>query len=264
MSYAHLLVDDGAITTITLNRPERHNAINTALGDELVDAFTAAGRSPDVKVMILAGAGPSFCSGDDRGEGGEGQIPDFPWRNPYHSPHIEPFAVYRHGYFQLLSLIRRVPQLVIARIHGYCVGSGIDLMLASDFAIAESDARIQPIFGVRGIGPAGTVYLPKYVGLKRAMNLLFNPNPISGTDAEQLGLVTKAVDFPQLDEEVNALAQRLVTTAEQFYGYFGSVKEAVNRSIFPALDEDVRAQVLSTRLSDFFRFTHPAAPAEAD
>jgi 2-(1,2-epoxy-1,2-dihydrophenyl)acetyl-CoA isomerase len=264
MSYAHVLVDEGPITTITMNRPERHNAINTEAGDELVDAFTRAGRSPAVKVIVLSGAGRSFCSGDDRSEGAGGQIPDFPWKNPYHSPDIEPFAVYRHGYFQLLSIIRRVPQLVIARIQGYCVGSGIDLMLAADFAIADREARIQPIFGARGIGPAGTVYLPKYVGLKRSMDLLFNPKPISGVDAEQLGLVTKAVELDELDREVDALAQRLLATGEQYYGYFGSVKEAVNRSIFPALDEDVRAQVLSTRLSDFFRFTHPAATVPTD
>ena len=73
--------------------------------------------------------------------------------------------------------------------------------------------------------------------------------------------MTKAVALEDLDAEVDQLAQRLLATAEQYYGYFGAVKEAINHSIFPALDEDVRAQILSTRLSDFFRFTHPADTA---
>ena len=149
---------------------------------------------------------------------------------------------------------------MIARIHGHCIGSAIDLMLAADFAIADREAKIQPIFGSRGIGPAGTVYLPKYVGLKKAMDLLFDPEPISGTEAERLGLVTKAVDASCLDAEVTALAERLLATANQCY--FGSVKEAVNRLIFPTLDEDVPAQVLATRLSDLFRYTHPMAAGE--
>ena len=82
MSYAHILVDHGLVTTITMNRTGRHNAIDTAAGDEFVAAFTPAGRWPEVKVIVLAGAGAgaSFCSGGDRAEGAGGQIPDFPWK----------------------------------------------------------------------------------------------------------------------------------------------------------------------------------------
>lgn len=74
--------------------------------------------------------------------------------------------------------------------------------------------------------------------------------------------MTKAVDASQLDAEVTALSERLLATANQYYGYFGSVKEAVNRLIFPTLDEDVPVQVLGTRLPDFYRYTHPMAAGE--
>ena len=80
--------------------------------------------------------------------------------------------------------------------------------------------------------------------------------------AERLGLVTKAVDASCLDAEVTAPSERLLATANQCYGYFESVKEAVNRLIFPTLDEDVPAQVLATRLSDFYGYTHPMAAGE--
>src|SRR5215211_7622984 len=194
-----LLVEPGPITSITLNRPERHNALNTAMGDKLMEALTTAGRSPDVKVVVLRGAGPSFCSGDDRTEGGSGRIDDFPWENPYHSPHVEPFGVHRHGYFQLMGLIRRIPQPVIAQVHGFCMGSAVDLMLAADFAIADRDAKIQLLFGARGIGPAGTVFLPRYVGLKRTMQLLFDSEYLSAQDARDLGLITAVADADQID-----------------------------------------------------------------
>lgn len=257
-----LEVEHGAITVLTMNRPERHNAINTALGDRLVEEFTRAGRNPEVKAIILRGAGPSFCSGDDRTEGAGGSIPDFPWTNPYHSEHIEPFAVFRHGYFQLISLIRRVPQPVIAQIHGYCMGSGADLMLAADFAIADPDAKIHFIFGARGIGPAGTALLPRYVGLKQTMRLLFDSEPVSPEEAVRLGLITRVATPGNTEEEVRRLAQGLAELGRSHYGYMGMVKEAVNRAAYPNLDEDVRTQILTTRLADFFRMSHPA-PAES-
>jgi enoyl-CoA hydratase/carnithine racemase len=258
-----LLLEPGPITWITLNRPERHNALNTAMGDRLVEALTTAGRSPDVKVVVLRGAGPSFCSGDDRTEGAGGRIADFPWDNPYHSPHVEPFGVHRHGYFQLMGLIRRIPQPVIAQVHGYCMGSAVDLMLAADFAVADRDAKIRLVFGDRGIGPAGTVFLPRYVGLKRTMQLLFDSEFLSAEDAHALGLITAIAETDEIDREVRALAERMLTLGQRTYGYFGLVKEAVNRAIFSSLDEDVRMQVLMTRLSDFFRLAHPAEATEA-
>jgi 2-(1,2-epoxy-1,2-dihydrophenyl)acetyl-CoA isomerase len=232
------------------------------MGDLLMEALTQAGRSPDVKAIVVRGAGRSFCAGDDVTEGAGGMIPDFPWANPYHSPHVEPFGVHRHGYFQLMGLIRRVPQPVIAQIHGYCMGSAVDLMLAADFAIADPDAKIQMVFGHRGIGPAGTVFLPRYVGLKRTMRLLFDPDFLSPQEAAGLGLITKVAEPGELEAEVEALSNRMVELGTRSYGYFGLVKEAVNRAIFSSLDEDVRMQILATRLGDFFKLHHPASPSE--
>jgi enoyl-CoA hydratase/carnithine racemase len=245
-----LLIDEGPVTRLTLNRPERHNAINTALGDELVEAFTRIGRTPDVKVVVVAGSGRSFCSGDDVSEGAGGRIPDYPWENPYHSPHVEAFGVQRHGYFQLQSLFRRIPQLVICRVHGYVMGSGFDLMLASDFAIADPDTQFRMVVNA-------TSFLPRYVGLKQTMRLLFDDQFTSAQEAMELGLVTKVAEPGQLDAEVEALAQRLADIGSQRYGYLGVIKEAVNRTLFGSLDEDLRMQLLATRLSDFFRQSHP-------
>ena len=155
-----LLVDPGPITRLTLNRPRAHNAIDTDLGDRLLAALLTVGRNPEVKVIILRGSGRSFCSGDDRNEG-----------PLYHNDDIEAVGLEAHGYYQLMKAIRRVPQAVIAQVHGYCLGSGMDLLLAADFAVADPEAQLGMVFGARGI-MGGSVFLPRYVGLKQANRLL--------------------------------------------------------------------------------------------
>ncbi|MXY86659.1 MAG: enoyl-CoA hydratase/isomerase family protein, partial [Chloroflexi bacterium] len=185
--HSELIVEDGPVTRLTINRPERHNAINTEVGDAIVDVVNRVGRDPSVYVLVLAGEGRSFCSGDDVSEGAEGSISDYPWQNPYHALHIAPFNLERHPYFRLQSLLRRIPQMVIAQVQGYCMGSGFDLMLASDYAIADPDAKL------RFVIPA-TAFLPKYVGLKQATRLILDDQFISGTEAAELGLVTRVAE----------------------------------------------------------------------
>ncbi len=244
--HSELIVEDGPVTRLTINRPERHNAINTEVGDAIVDVVNRVGRDPSVYVLVLAGEGRSFCSGDDVSEGAEGSIPDYPWQNPYHALHIAPFNLERHPYFRLQSLLRRIPQMVIAQVQGYCMGSGFDLMLASDYAIADPDAKL------RFVIPA-TAFLPKYVGLKQATRLILDDQFISGTEAAELGLVTRVAEPGRLREEVDELAHRLATMGRERHGYLGVVKEAINRSLWPHLDDDLRMQLISHRMSDLYR-----------
>jgi 2-(1,2-epoxy-1,2-dihydrophenyl)acetyl-CoA isomerase len=243
-----LLVDSGPITRFTLNRPRAHNAIDTELGDRLHAALLTAGRDPEVKVIILRGNGRSFCSGDDRNEA-----------TRYHNDDIEAVGLEAHGYYQLMKAIRRVPQAVIAQVHGYCLGSGMDLLLAADFAVADAEARLGMVFGARGI-MGGSVFLPRYVGLKHANRLLFDPEFMSAEQALELGLLTAVARPGELETEVEALAERLASGAAQHYAYFGLVKETINRALFPTLEDDVRMQTLMTRLGDFYRLTHPTEP----
>ena len=245
-AHSELIVEDGPVTRLTINRPERHNAINTEVGDAIVDVVNRVGRDPSVYVLVLAGEGRSFCSGDDVSEGAEGSIPDYPWQNPYHALHIAPFNLERHPYFRLQSLLRRIPQMVIAQVQGYCMGSGFDLMLASDYAIADRDAKL------RFVIPA-TAFLPKYVGLKQATRLILDDQFISATEAAELGLVTRVAQPGRLREEVDELAERLATMGSERHGYLGVVKEAINRSLWPHLDDDLRMQLISHRMSDLYR-----------
>ena len=142
--------------------------------------------------------------------------------------------------------------MVIAQVQGYCMGSGFDLMLASDYAIADRDAKL------RFVIPA-TAFLPKYVGLKQATRLILDDQFISGTEAAELGLVTKLAEPGRLREEVDELANRLATMGRERHGYLGVVKEAINRSLWPQLDDDLRMQLISHRMSDLYR-QHPYKP----
>jgi len=250
-----LIVEDGPITRLTINRPERHNAINTEVGDEMVDVVNRVGRDPSVQVLVLRGAGRSFCSGDDVTEGGTGRIPDYPWQNPYHAPHIAPFNLERHPYFRLQTLLRRIPQAVIAEVHGYCMGSGFDLMLASDFAIADPDTKLRMVIGA-------TAFLPKYVGLKHAMRLILDDGYTSAQEAAELGLITKVAAPGALEDEVNELAERLAELGSNSHGYIGVIKESINRSIFRGLDDDLRMQLIGHRMSDLYR-QHPYEPGDS-
>ncbi len=249
-----LIVEEGPITRLTINRPERHNAINTAVGDEMVDVVNKVGRDPSVQVLVLGGVGKSFCSGDDVSEGGSGRIPDYPWANPYHAPHNAAFNLERHPYFRLQTLLRRIPQAVISAVHGYCMGSGFDLMLASDYAIADPDSKLRLVIGA-------TAFLPKYVGLKHAMRLILDDGFTSAEEAAELGLITKVAAPGALEDEVTELAERLAELGSASHGYIGVIKESLNRSLFPALDDDLRMQLIGHRMSDLYRM-HPYEPGD--
>ncbi len=244
-----LIIEDGPVTRLTINRPERHNAINTEVGDAMVDLVNRVGRDPSVQVLVLAGQGRSFCSGDDVSEGGDASIPDYAWKNPYHAPHIAAFNLERHPYFRLQSLLRRIPQMVIAQVQGYCMGSGFDLMLASDYAIADPEAKLRMVIGA-------TAFLPKYVGLKHATRLIMDDGFISANEAAELGLVTKVAAPGALAEEVTELAQRLAQIGQERHGYLGVIKESINRSLWPQLDDDLRMQLIGHRMGDLYRL-HP-------
>ena len=249
--HSELIIEEGPVTRLTINRPERHNAINTEVGDVMVEAITKVGRDPGVQVLVLAGAGRSFCSGDDVSEGADGRIDDYAWPNPYHAPHIAAYNLERHPYFRMQPLLRRIPQMVIAEVQGYCMGSGFDLMLACDYAIADPEAKLRMVI------PA-TAYLPKYVGLKQATRLILDDGFISAEEAAELGLVTKVAEPGELRSEVDALANRLAAIGQQRHGYLGVVKESINRSLWPHLDDDLRMQLITHRMSDLYR-QHPYA-----
>jgi enoyl-CoA hydratase len=199
-------VADDRLARVTLNRPERLNAINRAMPAEIEAAVAEANGDERVHVIVLRGAGRAFCAGYDLDWG----------------THLEHTAQQQAGGIwdpvrdlrgmganvRAYMALWESPKPVIAGIHGYCVGGGTDLVLCADQIVAADDVRLgYPPSRVWGT-PTTALWVYR-VGLERAKRLLLTGDAITGTDAAAIGLVGKAVPPDRLDAEVDALARRM-------------------------------------------------------
>jgi enoyl-CoA hydratase len=210
MSYETLLYDaDSAIATITLNRPERLNSIVPPMPDELEHAVNRAIRDPDVRVIVLRGAGRSFCAGFDFGGGfhawDAGLTTDGAWDPGKDFVMATTPAI---GPVPKFMSIWRSPKPVIAALHGWCVGGGSDMALCADIVIASEDARIGTPYS-RMWGSYLTGMWIYRLGLTRAKEHALSGRPLSGNEAAEVGLINAAVPFSELEREVHARARQL-------------------------------------------------------
>jgi enoyl-CoA hydratase len=210
MTYETLLYDtEGAIATITLNRPDRLNTIVPPMPDEIEAAIDEAVVDPNVKVIVLRGAGRSFCAGFDLGGGfhwwDEGLTTDGRW-DP--GKDFVMATSPTSGPVPKFMSIWRSPKPVIAQVHGWCVGGGSDMALCADLVIASEDARIgTPYSRMWGCYLTGMwIYR---LGLTRAKEYALTGKPLSGTEAVDAGLINEAVPFVQLESRVRELADQL-------------------------------------------------------
>jgi enoyl-CoA hydratase/carnithine racemase len=212
MSYETLLYDtEGAIATITLNRPDRLNTIVPPMPDELEAAIDAAVADPNVKVIVLRGAGRAFCAGFDLGGGfhwwDEGLTTDGRW-DPGKDFVMATSPTF--GPVPKFMSIWRSPKPVIAQVHGWCVGGGSDMALCADLVIASEDARIgTPYSRMWGCYLTGMwIYR---LGLTRAKEHALTGKPLSGSEAVKAGLINEAVPFAELETRVRETAERLAS-----------------------------------------------------
>jgi enoyl-CoA hydratase len=197
----HLLVDAPlpGVRRITLNRPEKRNAMNNALRTELFATLEAHDRDPEVKVTVIRGAGPAFCSGYDlSADNREGQ--------PYHtagglgqwSRHVV------DGWFRVWDLAKPV----IAQVHGYCLAGGTELATSCDLVYVAEDAQIgyPP---VRLMSPPDMQFHPWMMGMRQAMESMLTGDSLSGAEAAQRGWANRAFPADRLEAEVLAVAGRV-------------------------------------------------------
>lgn len=203
----------GRIAQIVLNRPEKHNAFSNDLVEELHRALDEAESNDRVKVLILSGAGPSFCSGHDLSQVGF----QYGWKEPKPGEKAKPPSQRARLSFDRLNIserLRRIflfPKVTIAQVHGYCIAEGFYTVSLCDLSIASNDAkfaRLEQRMGFGGSGPDFPI-LVMTIGLKRAMEILLTGRYLSGEEAAAIGLVNKAVPRNELEEEVESLAQQI-------------------------------------------------------
>jgi enoyl-CoA hydratase len=199
-SFTHILVDDPSprIRRITLNRPEKRNALNNRMRGDILKALQAADHDPEISITIIRGAGSSFSSGYDLSANNT-------LERPYHTAG-GPGQWSRHvtdGWFSIWDLAKPV----IAQVHGYCLAGGSELATACDVVFVAEDAQIgyPP---VRLMSPPDMQYHPWLVGMRRAMELMLTGDAMSGIEAAESGFATRAFSSAELELRTLQFAER--------------------------------------------------------
>jgi enoyl-CoA hydratase/carnithine racemase len=208
MSFETLLyATAGPIATITLNRPQRLNTIVPPMPDEFEAVIGQATLDPEVKVIVLRGAGRAFCAGYDFG-GGFHHWDDALTTDGRWDPGKDFTFAGAYGPTQKFMSVWRTPKPVIAQVHGWCVGGGSDLALCADLVIASEDAQIgTPYARIWGCYLSGMwIYR---LGLTKAKEHALTGRPLSGRQAAEIELINAAVPFEQLEATVARRAEEL-------------------------------------------------------
>lgn len=208
-----LLERDGPIATLTMNRPERRNALSLALMRELTTALRALGEDRAVRAVILAGNGPAFCAGHDLREMLGRELTDY--------------RALFDACVELMTAVQAIPQPVIARVHGIATAAGCQLVASCDLALAGEAARFAtPGVNIGLFCTTPMVALTRAVGRKRAMELLLTGEAIDAHTAADWGLVNRVVPDTQLVDATRALAARVAEAS--------SVTVAIGKQAFYA------------------------------
>ncbi|MBI4198936.1 MAG: enoyl-CoA hydratase/isomerase family protein [Chloroflexi bacterium] len=211
------------IAWVTLNRPEKLNALNDVLRRDLIAALLAADTDDEVRCIVLRGAGRAFCAGADLSPspgtpGGAFQARERTMR--------EEIAL-RNRFRQPWMALWNITKPVICQVHGYCLAAGTHIATNSDIIIAAEDAQ----FGfpaVRNVGTPDTFMWPFYLRPQWTKWAMSTGDNLSGKEAERLGLVWKAVPADRLEDEVNALARKIARVS---YEMLAASKEICNRAM---------------------------------
>ena len=202
-SYKCLLYEvKDAVATLTLNRPERLNALGDTLREDFYDAILRASADSDVRVMVITGAGKGFCAG------GEVKAMNEAKESQRERPIVEKVAP---GRDRTLLAMRDAPQPIIAAVNGAAAGAGMNLALGCDIRLASTAARFGETFVKRGLHPdwGGTYFLPRLVGMAKAAEMIFTGDMIDAAEAHRIGLVSAVYPPEELLPAANDLDRKI-------------------------------------------------------
>ncbi len=224
MEFQHLKFESvKGIATITLNRPEVYNALNDKITYELQDALRAVSKDDAVRVVVLAGAGKAFCSGQDlKAVAGDEK------RSFMDSLHKR--------YNPIIMAMRSLPKPIICRLNGVAAGAGCSLALACDMIIASEEATLIEVFINIGLVPdsGSSYFLPRLVGMAKAFELCSIGSKVKANEALQLGLVNRVVPADQLDDTVKEFADHFAQAPTKSIGL---IKRMLEKSATANLNE---------------------------
>ena len=194
-----VLRDDAeGVTTLTLNRPDKLNALSPAVFVELRDHLGAIAGDADVRVVVLTGAGRSFCAGNDLAAIAAGER-----------------APSRHLQAETIDALELLPQPTIAKVRGHCFTGGLELALGCDIVVAAASATFGDTHGQWGMVPVWgmSVRLPERVGVSTAKRLMFSAQRIDGTEAGRIGLADQVAADDELDAAAATLAAQIAASS---------------------------------------------------
>ena len=229
---------DGAVLTLTLNRPDARNALNAELRGALLAELKAAAHGDEVRAVVITGAGRGFCAGADlRGGTGERELR----------------RVLTAEYNPLIETMRGLPKPVVAAVNGAAAGAGMSLALAADLVVAAEGARFVPAFGRIGLVPDSGLArtLVRGLGRHRAFEIIMGERDLHAEDALQLGLVAAVVAPEALGETARALAERLAAGPTRGIGLTKRLLSlAEDVTLAEALAAEAALQELAGRTED--------------
>jgi 2-(1,2-epoxy-1,2-dihydrophenyl)acetyl-CoA isomerase len=232
---------EAGIARLTLNRPDRLNSFTVQMHEEVADALTQLGEA---RCLVLTGAGRGFCAGQDLSD-----------RAVAPGEAVDLGESVELRYNPLIRNLVNLPLPVIARVNGVAAGAGANIALACDIVIAAKSAKFIQSFAAIGLIPdsGGTWVLPRLVGQARALGLALTGEPLEAERAAAWGLIWKAVDDDQLDDEVDALAMRFATGPTRGLARIKSmIRESWGQSLDAELDRQ-RDAMRELGFSDDYR-----------
>jgi len=231
--------DEGPLRVLTLNRPQRRNALSAAMCERLLRALQTAADNTAVGAVLLRGEGPAFCVGGDVKDMAEGKGSELTTDQRMRS---------LRSRMEASRLLHVCPKPTVAAVHGAAAGAGLALALACDFRVVARSTKITSAFARVGLSGdfGGSWFLTRIVGAARARDLYLRPRVISADEALAIGLVTEVVDDDALESRARAFALELASGPRVTLGY---MKENLNHAITGTLESALDLEALHHTLS---------------
>ncbi len=245
MDYTEIhLQHSGELATLTLNRPQKLNALTPNLIHEMEHALKKLARDKTCRVVVVTGAGRAFSAGVDL--------------SVFENSKVEPGYDMHESGMEVMRLLEEMPQVCIAKVNGYCFTGAMELMMAFDLIYAAEEAKIGDTHSKWGILPKWgmTQRLARHVGLLKAKELSFTAEAITGKEAERIGLVTAAFPLVELDKKVDQLIQKILGNSADGikaikHIYNQGFKRTLSEGLQFELDYEVEISDHSEKLNNF-------------
>jgi 2-(1,2-epoxy-1,2-dihydrophenyl)acetyl-CoA isomerase len=242
MQYSTILFDiENDVAHITLNRPDAANSINSEMGVDLMRAATYCGEDPMIRAVLISGSGRMFCGGGD--------LKEFAAQSERLPDHLKELTAYLHV---AISRLSRLDAPVIAAVHGSAAGAGLSLVCSCDIVIAAENTRFTMAYTRSGLSPDGssTYYLPRIVGIKRALELALTNRILSAQEALEWGIVTRLVPEEDLLDQAHTLAVQLAAGPTRA---LGAAKRLMHNGVNETLETQMEHE--SQAIADIGRTT---------